>query len=237
MPSNLHQLITNWGQNAKDGVIFTKEKPGRPSLLTDTDISALVEEIEEGYYDERGHSRFFMSKTDAFIHSKKFQEVRERTNLTPDHIWRTVIEQNPGIRKIRAHLVKELLPDILGLRMVFSATMATWPLHKLNQVVYIEAAAALTIPDGDNRVWVGPNTNQAIMENVHIKRSGSCYRFKFYAAVNAKHGRIGKLKWVHPTTDYDPETQYKVGWYYRNLLLQQHFYLKNFRCTSDLENA
>lgn len=60
-------------------------------------------------------------------------------------------------------------------------------------------------------VWVGPNTNQAIMENVHVKRSGSSMHFKFYAAVNARHGRIGELIFVTPTTGYNPGKQYKVG--------------------------
>ena len=79
--------------------------------------------------------------------------------------------------------------------------MVKWTYESLETVVFIDCAAANTIPDGDNMVWVGPNINQAIMENVHVKRSGSSLHFKFYAAVNARHGRIGDLYLSHPPTD------------------------------------
>ena len=52
-----------------------------------------------------------MSKREAFLRSPVFKEIREIGGLTPDHIWRALLAHNPQVRKIRAHLVKELSPD------------------------------------------------------------------------------------------------------------------------------
>jgi hypothetical protein len=62
-------LLDRWGRQNDDGIMFTSDKPGRPSLLGASDLDAMVQEIEEGYYDELGHSRFFMSKAEAFLRS------------------------------------------------------------------------------------------------------------------------------------------------------------------------